>query len=48
MRKIFDFLTYLLGYNKGVSDGKRNVVLSGDAYTFTDGGNGNIVITASN
>ena len=48
MKKVFDFIAYFFGYSKGVADGKQNVTLSGDAYTFTDSGNGNIVIAASN
>lgn len=42
--KMIDLMSYILGYNKGKKDGASDVVLTGDGYTFTDDGHGNITM----
>ena len=42
---LFDFVAYLMGYEKGKTDGTGSVVMETDAYTFTDANaDGNVVI----
>lgn len=41
----FDAPSYIMGYTKGKADGARDVILSADAYTFADDGQGNITVT---
>ena len=40
----FNFISYILGFIKGKSEGSKNVVIEG-AINCTDDGNGNITIT---
>ena len=44
----FDVVSYLMGLTKGKNDATGIVELTGDDYTFTDDGNGNITIEEAN
>ena len=39
-----DIASYVLGMKKGTEQGGGTVVIEGDAYTFTDDGEGNIIV----